>query len=360
MLERSRAGPPSTYALDWEAAGAGFFDKFDFNTVDMNFGAAQYLDHSRSLEAGVVELHDTHAILRTGARVRNTTKRESINIRSKKGWRHFLMLVRFSHLPVGCGLWPALWTLGLGREWPLGGELDILEWTHDFPQQVSFHVGSGNKCDLDSELVNAYGPMKDLNKMNNSCVTDYSKGRLGCAPNKMPPMSPEQLSSMGGMLAIESTASHVKVFHIPAAELPDDIDGPAPNPEEWDKWVISYYPFALSEAKHPGTCPQPEKILSEQHLILNINMCGEWGSPMWQYSSSCLNKRGPVYPGECKIVSPITQPKDLPQDCCTKFIMDDDGTYGTESYLREHAYFNISWVRVYQHQAETAASTLIV
>lgn len=35
-----------------------------------------------------------------------------------------------------------------------------------------------------------------------------------------------------------------------------------------------------------------------------------------------------------------------PRDCCTRFIYDEDGAYGTEGYLREHGFFNISWVKV--------------
>jgi len=349
---------PWDYRLVWKAQGTRFFDGFDFQTVDKNYGAAQYLDSEQAAKAGVAVAHETHAILRTGARV--GSKRESVNIISKQGWQHFFMMVRFSHLPHGCGLWPALWLLGLGKEWPLGGELDILEWANDAPEQVSFHVGDGNRCTLDSESVHAHGEMPDLNNMSYDCVTDYRRGKLGCAPNRYTDISGEQMSGMGGVLAVESTAEHLKIFHIPEAELPSDIDTAQPRPWLWDKWVISYLPFALSNSKHPGSCPHSWDIISQQHLILNINMCGEWGGPTWKLAKSCVNKVGPQFPSQCKIADPVDHPEDLGKDCCTMFVLDENETYGTDDYLQETAFFNISYVKVFQDWFPVNESTVVV
>ena len=52
----------------------------------------------------------------------------------------------------------------------------------------------------------------------------------------------------------------------------------APRPDTWDQWIISYYPFAASEAHAPGTCPDPANVMGTQHLILNIGLCGDWAS----------------------------------------------------------------------------------
>ena len=48
------------------------------------------------------------------------------------------------------------------------------------------------------------------------------------------------------------------------------------QPDAWDNYVISYYPFAASESVAPGTCPDPHDVMAKQHLILNIGMCGDW------------------------------------------------------------------------------------
>lgn len=347
------------YKLVWKAQGTTFFDDFEFQTEDFNYGIVNYLDHKSAVAAGVAVAHETHAILRTGAR--EGGKRQSVKVQSKNGYKHFFMMVRYTHVPYGCGLWPALWLLGLDKEWPLAGELDIIEYVSDIPQEFSFHVGAANKCTLDPALVQKYGRMPDVNKMSYNCVTDYSKGLNGCAPNKVPQVSGEQLSKSGGVMAIEISTEQIKVFHIPEAELPSDIDTAQPKPDAWDKWVISYLPLAASEAKNPGSCPHPWDIISPQHLIININLCGQWGGPMWPYSPTCVNHVGPKFPGQCSIVDPIAHPEDLEKkDCCAKFILDESGEYGAEQYLRDQAYFNISYVKIYQLDSKEGEPTLVI
>lgn len=51
----------------------------------------------------------------------------SINTRDKQAWTYgrFEMKAR---IPIGSGLWPAFWTLGIEKEWPSNGEIDIMEY----------------------------------------------------------------------------------------------------------------------------------------------------------------------------------------------------------------------------------------
>ena len=97
------------YELDTEMSGATFFDHWDFSTTDFNVGAADYLDRNASIAAGVVEATDDYAILRVGARG-NYLKRQSARLVSKKDWTYFLAAAHFTHVPMGCGVWPAWWT----------------------------------------------------------------------------------------------------------------------------------------------------------------------------------------------------------------------------------------------------------
>jgi beta-glucanase (GH16 family) len=39
-------------------------------------------------------------------------------------------------LPSGQGIWPAFWMLGVGKSWPLGGEMDVLEYIGKTPDTV--------------------------------------------------------------------------------------------------------------------------------------------------------------------------------------------------------------------------------
>ena len=50
------------------------------------------------------------------------------------------------------------------------------------------------------------------------------------------------------MIAAEWTRDFIKVFYFPEAEIPADlVAGEAPQPDTWDRWILSYYPFAASE-----------------------------------------------------------------------------------------------------------------
>jgi beta-glucanase (GH16 family) len=39
-------------------------------------------------------------------------------------------------LPYGKGIWPAFWTLGANGSWPMGGEIDIMEYIGKTPDTV--------------------------------------------------------------------------------------------------------------------------------------------------------------------------------------------------------------------------------
>ncbi|WP_313263734.1 family 43 glycosylhydrolase [Sphingobacterium sp.] len=51
----------------------------------------------------------------------------SLNTLGKHSWQFGLFEMR-ARIPVGTGLWPAFWTLGIDKEWPSNGEIDIMEY----------------------------------------------------------------------------------------------------------------------------------------------------------------------------------------------------------------------------------------
>lgn len=51
----------------------------------------------------------------------------SINTNGKHSWQYGRFEMR-ARIPIGSGLWPAFWTLGVKGEWPSNGEIDIMEY----------------------------------------------------------------------------------------------------------------------------------------------------------------------------------------------------------------------------------------
>ena len=52
--------------------------------------------------------------------------RNSIRITTKKSWERGLFIADIYAMPHGCGVWPAYWSLGNGKDWPNAGEIDII------------------------------------------------------------------------------------------------------------------------------------------------------------------------------------------------------------------------------------------
>jgi len=274
--------------------------------------------------------------------------------------------MRYEAVPWGCGVWPALWMLSPDAEWPKGGEVDILEYANDIGSRSSVHVDAvENRCRLDPALLTKPGCPQMVDAVFNftgdyDCATSYP-GRLGCAPNDLRQiLSGEELARHPSVIATEWTAEYLKVFRIPNGEIPVDLAADAPRPDGWDRWLLAYYPFAESERNIPGSCPNPGEVMKSQRIMLNLGFCGDWASKVWA-SSTCANRgqtdsgpwsaKGPRLQTECVAVDPNNPEGEQPagpRDCCTRFIYDEDGAYGTEGYLREHGFFNISWVKVYQ------------
>jgi beta-glucanase (GH16 family) len=51
----------------------------------------------------------------------------SIQTRGKRQWQFGRFEIR-ARIDTVCGAWPAIWTLGISKEWPANGEIDIMEF----------------------------------------------------------------------------------------------------------------------------------------------------------------------------------------------------------------------------------------
>lgn len=360
------------YTLNWKAEGATFFDEWTFLTNDPNAGGAKYTTREQAFQQKVVEAQPGSAILRAGSRVPGELKRYSAKVLTNRKWTYFLAAMKFSHVPWGCGVWPAFWTKSPDIGWPNGGELDLLEYCNEIGSRSSFHVGTLNRCQLDANLLHKPGCPTFLDAEyqwtgHYDCVTNYPD-QIGCAPNVKPILSGEEMASQPGVVAVEWTADYLKVFRIPEASVPQTgLDGDQPRPDSWDQWIVAYYPFAASERNKPGSCPNPARVMAAQQLVINLGFCGDWSAKVWINSTGmCANKPGatptvssPQIPSECVAVDPHDPKGEVPagpRDCCTQYIVDAEGRFGTDAAFQQQAYFQMSWVKVFQQSGRRLAA----
>lgn len=123
--------------------------------------------------------------------------RKSVRLESKKGYDMGLFIFDIIHTPYGCGTWPALW-LADTYNWPLNGEIDVLETTN--------RVTEGNVVTLHTDKgCSVKGRRKQLGSAQYSTCDD-KHGNAGCAVQARPATYGQELNEDGGAVWLPSSA----------------------------------------------------------------------------------------------------------------------------------------------------------
>jgi hypothetical protein len=179
------------------------------------------------------------------------------------------------------------------------------------------------------KLMECTKKMEDVNPtMVASCYTNYSGNQLGCMPPQVR-KDGEWFSQNPGAVALVWDASGITSFHIPEAEIPQDLESDTPRPNTWkDSWRMAFMPFDQLSCKD---------IARPQEIVLNIALCGDWAGNTFYQCDQC---RDTGYKPNYCIPGHVTEPA---TDCCTLYISNPSA----EKPLKEDAYFDISYMKVF-------------
>lgn len=86
----------------------------------------------------------------------------SLNTAGKKQWTYGRFEMR-AKIPVGSGLWPAFWTLGVDKEWPSNGEIDIMEY---YKGNILANIANGTTTRWNAEWHNGVKSVASLGGKN--------------------------------------------------------------------------------------------------------------------------------------------------------------------------------------------------
>lgn len=136
-----------------------FFDMFDFYTgADPTLGYTDYLTYDNATDCGLIKstsppkwgVDDNNVLNPT-----NTAGRPSVRLTSKTTYNHGLFILDLAHMPASvCGTWPAFWTFGQSATWPVGGEIDIIEYVNlHSTNLMTLHTSDGCSITGDSSLM---------------------------------------------------------------------------------------------------------------------------------------------------------------------------------------------------------------
>ncbi|KAF2281362.1 uncharacterized protein EI97DRAFT_27378 [Westerdykella ornata] len=289
-----------------------FFGSFDFFTApDPTQGFVQYVDQSLAQQMGLINSSSTGPITLAVDSTKVTPQgRPSVRLSSKKTYNSGLLVVLdVSHMPTGCGTWPAFWMVG--PNWPFNGEIDILEGVND--QQgnaMTLHTGPG--CSISTSPGAFTGEARTDNcdihapdqLPNAGCsIESPSTQSYGAGLNEI----------QGGVYATLWTDEAISVYFFPRTAIPADVLGDAPDPSSW----------GTPMARFAGAGCDVGSVFRDQQIVIDTTFCGVWAGAVWGQSETCKAKAA----------------------TCEDYVRDHPEAFG-------EAYWSINALRVYRDDGE--------
>ena len=151
---------------------------------------------------------DTSAILRVDSFTpKAVAGRNSVRIESKPTYDTGLFVFDIIHTPYGCGTWPALW-LTDGYNWPVNGEIDILETTNGGSNgnEVTLHTTQGCRMNVKRKETGS----RVYDRCDNS-----TNSNAGCAVQGDPTTYGQAMNENGGGVGLSRYIVHETIadFH---------------------------------------------------------------------------------------------------------------------------------------------------
>ncbi|TFL02781.1 laminarinase [Pterulicium gracile] len=255
-----------TFAQTNAHQGSGFLKAFSVEAIaDPTRGRVKYVDAATADAQNLTYASGDHFVLRADYKTKLSSSgpgRSSVRLKSNKKYSKAIMIFNIRHMPVGCGTWPALWTVG--SNWPSQGEIDILEGVNDRgPNQVTLHTAKG--CTMPSyrdQSGTTVGTNCDAAVNNNKgCSVRSPETRsYGASFN----------SNGGGWYALQRATGGIRVWFWSrsASNVPSDVRNGASsiNTDNWGT-PLAYFP--------PDSCNMDD-YFGDQNIIINLTFCGDW------------------------------------------------------------------------------------
>jgi len=317
---KTGSSPSPTVTSPWSLleshSGSTFFDGWGFDTfADPTHGIVDFIDENAARSASLLEINSAgNAIMRVETTPTVSGNRKSIRITTKTGFNGGLVIMDAVHMPSGCGTWPAFWTNG--PNWPIGGEIDIVEGVHDYTNnQATVHTNPG--CTLASSSANTLAISGSVIGGVDCSALDTGNQGCGIRASTTNSFGSGFNTVGGGVYAMKWDTSGVAVYYFPRESIPDDITAETPLPDTWGR----------AQARWPAASCDPFKFFNNHHVIFDTTLCGDWAGGVWSASGipgqeqSCAQRTG--FP------------------TCEAFVRASGG-------LMKEAYWEVKYVKIYQ------------
>lgn len=299
----------SDYRLDQAHQGSNFFDGWTFiDDPDYTHGAVLYQSREGATSKGLAYVDGNgYARMDVDTTANVDGNRPSIRIQDTYQFgMGTIVVMDAAHMPVGCGVWPAFWS-NYGINWPVGGEIDIVEGVHNQVDNLSsLHTTGGCSASNDGSFTGTVG---------NVDCTSGADGNSGCNisnSNESNNYGDGFNSDGGGVYVMKMDDSGITMWFFPRNAIPSDITNEAPNP---DSWGTPYANFPSS------SCSMSDHFFS-QTAIFDTTLCGDWAGATWE-SSGCAASTG--------------------SGSCEDFVANNGGSFS-------NAYWEVNYVKYFVHK----------
>ncbi|CAE6376808.1 unnamed protein product [Rhizoctonia solani] len=258
---------PRSFQLQEEIIGNKFYDAFNFETFkDPTHGRVNYVDQSFAQGNNLTFTSDSKFVMRADSvnLVKSGSRgRDSIRISSKKSYEDSVIVLDLTHMPTGCGTWPAFWTVTTGK-WPQGGEIDIIEGINNRTSNLaSLHTTPG--CNMTATPRPMTGVAEstecDVSKnFNQGCGVRFEEGSYGPGFN----------ARKGGWYAMRRTQDGISVWFWGRddSSVPEDVrcGDKKLRPESWGLPVADFPADNCDMRSHFGS----------HKIVFDLTFCGDW------------------------------------------------------------------------------------
>ncbi|KZV63841.1 glycoside hydrolase family 16 protein [Peniophora sp. CONT] len=251
-------------------SGKDFFNGFRFNITDANHPDPNGGNIHSTAMAGPSPLAFVNNAGNIILRVDNTTNdlnpgpysifgRNTVQVISNDPINiNTLLVASVAHIPFGCSVWPAFWTLDAATQSDVGGEIDIIEPVNLMTQnQYSLHTRTGCTASESSSFPHTG------TKGATDCDANSIGGNTGCIIQE-PAQNSVGPNFAGGVYAMYWSTNGIQMWLFPTSSIPSDLQSNSPDPSTWPTPSASY----------PASTCDPNTFFSPQEIIFDIDICG--------------------------------------------------------------------------------------
>lgn len=260
------------WKLDDSIIGEQYFEKFNFyegpdGAENMTHGLVQYVDMPNAKRLNLSYANDNNFIMRVDASMKQPNGRPSVRLHSKKTYGDSVIVLQVAHVPMGCAVWPAFWTVTQNPKlWPKGGEIDILENVND---QYDYNLGSvhvNTSCAVTRPDQLGTTIFDECNAMAN----EHSGCRIAMNGTGGATWGDKLNGKGGGTVALQRDFSQdgkgIRMWFWENCQEPGELKSPGDSvdPESWGKPAAD---FGLTQCADQ---------FDEHNIIFDITLCGDW------------------------------------------------------------------------------------